>query len=65
MQERLVAIEGQVPNPHHPVRGCAFHPRCPFAGDECRRAPPPLADVVEGHRVACFKAPLEVTVLPT
>src|SRR5512144_1525 len=61
-QERLAAIEGQVPNPHHPVRGCAFHPRCPFAGDECRRAPPPLADVVAGHQAACFKAPLAVAV---
>ncbi len=30
-QERLAAIEGQVPNALTPVGGCRFHPRCPFA----------------------------------
>jgi peptide/nickel transport system ATP-binding protein len=57
-QERLAAIEGQVPNPRHPVAGCAFHPRCPFAVDACAGSVPPLADVGAAHRVACFRAPL-------
>ena len=30
-QQRLIAIEGQVPDPMAPVAGCSFHPRCPFA----------------------------------
>jgi oligopeptide/dipeptide ABC transporter ATP-binding protein len=58
-QERLAAIEGQVPNPSSPVTGCRFHPRCPFAVERCRRDPPPLVAVRERHDVACWRAPLE------
>jgi len=60
-QERLAAIEGQVPNPMHPVTGCPFHPRCPFADLQCRRALPPLVEVGNGHQAACWKAPLDAT----
>jgi oligopeptide/dipeptide ABC transporter ATP-binding protein len=63
-QPRLAAIEGQVPNPLTPVAGCAFHPRCPFADDQCRRTEPPLIDVGGGHEAACWKAPLDLGVLP-
>ena len=34
-RERLV-IEGEVPSLLDPPRGCAFHPRCPFAFERCR-----------------------------
>jgi len=34
--------EGEVPNPLMPPDGCAFHPRCPFATDRCRRQRPQL-----------------------
>ncbi len=61
-QERLSVIEGQVPNPLQPVTGCRFHPRCPFADDQCRRADPALAEIAPGHQAACWKAPLEATV---
>jgi oligopeptide/dipeptide ABC transporter ATP-binding protein len=65
-QQRLIAIEGQVPDPMTPAAGCRFEPRCPFAVGQCRSAEPPLAEVKGaggGHRAACWKAPLEVTVL--
>jgi peptide/nickel transport system ATP-binding protein len=55
---RLATIEGTVPNLLAVPQGCRFHPRCPFADDECRRAEPPLAPVRPGHNAACFKAPL-------
>ena len=35
--------------------GCAFAPRCPLAIDRCRRAPPPLDRIGEGHEVACYR----------
>jgi peptide/nickel transport system ATP-binding protein len=57
-QPRLAAIEGQVPNPLAPVKGCQFHPRCPFAQDRCRAAEPPLAPVSGGQLAACWYAPL-------
>ena len=62
-QERLAAIEGQVPSPMTRIAGCRFHPRCPFAIDRCVREDPPLADVRGGHMAACWRAPLEKSVL--
>jgi peptide/nickel transport system ATP-binding protein len=48
-------VEGEVPNPVAPPRGCPFHPRCPFADARCRaEVPLLLADgpaVVACHAV--------------
>ncbi len=57
-QDRLAAIEGQVPNPLAPVTGCRFHPRCPFVIERCRHEDPPLIDLDNGHESACWRAPL-------
>ena len=57
-QERLPAIEGQVPDPRLRLAGCRFAPRCPFAVEQCHREEPPLASVAAGHAVACWRAPL-------
>ena len=57
-QERLPAIEGQVPDPRLRPPGCRFAPRCPFAVEQCHREEPPLASVAAGHAVACWRAPL-------
>ena len=57
-QDRLAAIEGQVPNASTPVSGCRFNPRCPFAVDICRKEIPPLREIVPGHAAACWRAPL-------
>jgi oligopeptide/dipeptide ABC transporter ATP-binding protein len=59
-QDRLAAIEGQVPTPSRPVTGCRFHPRCPFAIDQCRRDDPPLMTIRPDHDAACWRAPLPV-----
>jgi peptide/nickel transport system ATP-binding protein len=45
-------IQGEVPNPISPPRGCAFHPRCPHAFEPCRSDVPRLAVRGEGA-VAC------------
>jgi len=57
-QDRLAAIEGQVPNPLKPVAGCRFHPRCPFAKPRCERDDQPLVSLGDGHAAACWRAPL-------
>jgi peptide/nickel transport system ATP-binding protein len=48
------ALEGAPPNLAEPPPGCRFHPRCPLAMDICRQQVPAMAEVVPGHRVACF-----------
>jgi oligopeptide/dipeptide ABC transporter ATP-binding protein len=56
--ERLRPIQGSVPDPLNPPKGCRFHPRCPFAFDRCRTEPPPLVERAPAgapsHRSACF-----------
>jgi peptide/nickel transport system ATP-binding protein len=46
-------VAGEVPNPIDPPPGCAFHPRCPFANDRCKREAPVLRDAPSGARAAC------------
>lgn len=46
-------IEGEVPSPVNPPKGCRFHPRCTHAMDVCRTKEPPLVNVGGGHMVAC------------
>ena len=58
-QNRLHAIEGQVPTPMTVVQGCHFAARCPFAIDRCREGAPPLVDLGDGHEAACWRSPLQ------
>jgi len=39
------AVAGEVPNPLDPPAGCAFHPRCPYANERCRKEIPMLKPV--------------------
>jgi len=55
-RRKRIILGGEVPNPAHPPKGCAFHPRCPHAGEECRTTVPPLKERSDGHFVACHYA---------
>jgi peptide/nickel transport system ATP-binding protein len=57
-QERLSAIEGIVPDAAAFPQGCRFHPRCPFAVEQCRREIPALREITPDHYAACWRAPL-------
>ncbi len=46
-------IKGEIPSPIDPPPGCAFHPRCPFAGPRCRAEIPRLTKAGGGRIVAC------------
>ncbi len=49
-----VPVAGEVPSPINPPTGCAFHPRCPFADDRCKKERPELiADPTDGAQIAC------------
>jgi oligopeptide/dipeptide ABC transporter ATP-binding protein len=53
--ERLPAIPGSPPDLGALPDGCRFHPRCPLAVPECRRAPIALRTIGPEHRVACLR----------
>ena len=55
-QRKVQLLTGDVPSPLNAPSGCAFHPRCPLVGDECRRQRPELVEKRPGHSEACFKA---------
>ena len=49
----LATLTGEPPNLLDPPTGCRFHPRCPYATDECRSQEPPA--VRRGnHWAACW-----------
>jgi peptide/nickel transport system ATP-binding protein len=60
---RLASIEGQVPSPLRLPSGCRFADRCPFVVAKCRAESPPLREIEPGHSSACWRAPLDPSVL--
>ena len=53
-KERLIPIEGVVPDPLEFPQGCGFEPRCPRSMEVCREQVPVLKEVSPGHGVACW-----------
>jgi peptide/nickel transport system ATP-binding protein len=53
---RLAAIDGQMPTTAEPDDGCVFAPRCPFREPRCSAGPQPLTITPGGQRVRCWKA---------
>ena len=49
-------LAGEIANPANPPSGCYFHPRCPYAADECSREEPELRELQPGHFVKCHLA---------
>jgi len=52
-RERII-LQGDVPSPLNPPKGCRFHPRCPVAVDQCSQQEPPLVTVRPEHQAACW-----------
>lgn len=51
-----IILQGEVPNPANPPKGCHFHPRCPYATEECKNSIPNLHEIENGHFVCCHHA---------
>jgi oligopeptide/dipeptide ABC transporter ATP-binding protein len=48
-----IMLTGEVPSPINPPAGCRFHPRCPFAMEQCGHVEPVPKAVASDHEVAC------------
>jgi oligopeptide transport system ATP-binding protein len=55
-KRRRIMLEGEVPSPANPPRGCVFHNRCPLAVEVCSRQIPAYREVLPDHFVACHLA---------
>ena len=53
-QSRLLPIPGLMPNPADLPVGCAFHPRCAYATEKCRKSHPCTRQLSATHAVACW-----------
>ncbi|MCK5391729.1 MAG: ABC transporter ATP-binding protein [Deltaproteobacteria bacterium] len=55
-KEMLNAIPGVVPSPDNFPKGCRFQDRCPLVIDKCRTDEPPLDEIGNGHKAACWRS---------
>jgi len=51
-----ILLEGSLPNPTSPPKGCPFHTRCFMATALCRNVIPPQTETEEGHFACCHFA---------
>ncbi|RNB87018.1 dipeptide ABC transporter ATP-binding protein [Brevibacillus fluminis] len=53
MNKERILLQGEVPSPIDPPKGCAFVTRCPKAKEICKTERPELLPVEDDHLVAC------------
>ena len=51
-KERII-LEGDIPNPANPPKGCNFNTRCPIAKEICFQEEPQYKEVKKNHWAAC------------
>jgi len=54
IKKRQILLEGALPSPLNPPKGCVFNTRCPnVILGKCDRIDPPLQKLKEGHMIFC------------
>ena len=51
---KKIVLEGDLPSPQNPPKGCKFHTRCPYVMEQCKNKEPALYEIEKGHKVKCF-----------
>ena len=51
-KERIV-LEGSIPSPANPPKGCKFHTRCAHCMERCKHEVPAQREIEPGHYVVC------------
>ncbi len=52
-KKELKILEGDIPSPVNPPKGCKFHTRCRYCTKICEHVVPDWEEVAPGHFVAC------------
>ena len=55
-KKEIVPLEGDIPSPVHPPKGCKFHTRCKYCQEICKHVTPELRELEPEHYVACHFA---------
>jgi oligopeptide transport system ATP-binding protein len=55
-QSNRIILEGDIPSPINPPKGCNFNTRCPIATEECFVVDPEYRELQPNHFVACHHA---------
>jgi oligopeptide transport system ATP-binding protein len=55
-ERKRIILQGEIPNPLNPPKGCVFSTRCPYKKDVCEEKSPDLVEYGTGHYVACHFA---------
>jgi peptide/nickel transport system ATP-binding protein len=53
---KRIVLQGDVANPASPPSGCYFHPRCPYAIEQCRTETPAWRELPFHRFVSCHRA---------
>jgi len=51
--KKSIILEGDIPSPINPPKGCKFHTRCRYVTDICKEQEPALTEYETGHFTAC------------
>ena len=54
-----IVLNGDIPSPANPPKGCKFHTRCPQAMEICKTVCPKYREYEPGHFTACHLYPQE------
>ncbi len=57
VKKRKIVLDGELPSPVNPPKGCPFCTRCPYVMDVCKTTPPPIREFAPRHTVLCHLEP--------